>query len=380
VAASALKQLAPKPAERRLVDSIELIERWDDVPLSPQEWNSLVARNDTDTVFQTYEWCDAWWRVFGRRGRLFFLLWRVDGQPAGFAPLMLRRNVAGLWQLELIGTGNADYQDFVFPDAKAQAIAAVGTFLRQGAAQWDRMRLCNVPEQSSTLRLLTEATRGGLYRVDEARLRCPALVLHPDSTDARALINKYSLRRPQNWFAQRGTLIFRHVTDPGEIQRLLPVFFDQHNRRWRAEKLPSIFESQEQRTFYQELATAMQRTDSLLFSVVEFDGKPIAFHFGFDYRRRVTWYKPSFEIDYSSRSPGLLLTRALIQDALERSRSEFDFSIGDEKFKQRFANIDRFNLYASFYRRRVIAGAAVMLRNSRRLLARARRLLGRREI
>jgi CelD/BcsL family acetyltransferase involved in cellulose biosynthesis len=40
---------------------------------------------------------------------------RGDGRIIGFAPLMIRRRFAGLKQLQFVGSGNADYQDFVLP-------------------------------------------------------------------------------------------------------------------------------------------------------------------------------------------------------------------------------------------------------------------------
>ena len=62
--------------------------------------------------------------------------------------------------------------------------------------------------------------------------------------------------------------------------------------------------------FYEALAEPLHARGWLQFSVVEFNGAPIAFHFGFDYFDCVTWYKPSFEVRYAEHSPGLLLTRA----------------------------------------------------------------------
>ena len=66
------------------------------------------------------------------------------------------------------------------------------------------------------------------------------------------------------------------------------------------------------------------------FEQLLFNGRHIAFHFGFDYFGCVTWYKPTFEVEYAEHSPGLLLTRHLIDDGLRRSRRELDFTGGDE--------------------------------------------------
>jgi CelD/BcsL family acetyltransferase involved in cellulose biosynthesis len=77
--------------------------------------------------------------------------------------------------------------------------------------------------------------------------------------------------------------------------------------------------------------------------VVLFNEAPLAFHFGFEYRRRFIWYKPTFDIEFASRSPGEVLIKFLLEDAIMRKLEEFDFTVGSESFKYRFANRLRFN-------------------------------------
>ncbi|WP_161966096.1 GNAT family N-acetyltransferase [Steroidobacter cummioxidans] len=355
---------------------IELIERREQIPLTAREWNDLVAQNETNSIFQTYEWFDAWWQTFGAAHELFFMLLRREGRVIGFAAMMLR-NVS--WRgrrLEFVGTGNADYQDFVLPYDKPAAIVSICKFLRTRASRWRSAWLSNVPRQSSTLAQLQNAGIGhGLYFVQEAHQRCPALRLESDRSGAEKLLKKYSLKRPLNWFSSRGEVRFRNVSALSEIQSLLPVFFEQHARRWHAVGRSSLFEMGSQRTFYLALAAALHSAGWLLFSVVEFNGQPIAFHFGFDYFGSIMWYKPSFEVKYAEHSPGLLLTRKIIEDGLQRSRHELDFTIGEEAFKDRFANVSRYNVTLSVYHSLPNAMRATGWRWVRRNLGRLRRKL-----
>ena len=346
---------------------IELVTHRDALPLGADEWNALVAANETNTVFQTYEWFDAWWQSFGATRELFLLVVREGEAIRGFAALMCRSNMFGWRTLEFVGTGNADYHDFVLPYDKPQAIAAICKFLRANRRRWDRLALRNVPSESSTLAALSDAGRGsGLHLVKEVRVPCPSMLLSGDQAHVRSVLNKYSVRRPQNWFAKRGEVRFRHVTDKAEIESLLPSFFDQHRRRWHAAGKPSLFSQARQEKFFELLASAMLLRGWLQFSVVDFNGRHIAFHFGFDYFGCVTWYKPTFEVEYAEHSPGLLLTRHLIDDGLRRSRRELDFTGGDESFKERFANVHRYIDYSGLYHGAVARRAAVVVRVSRR--------------
>jgi CelD/BcsL family acetyltransferase involved in cellulose biosynthesis len=303
---------------------------------------------------------------------LFFLLLRRGATVIGFGAMMLRKVPLGGRRLEFVGTGNADYQDFVLPLDKPAAMTCVCEFLRRNASRWRSAWLSNVPSRSSTLQYLQQAGAGfGLHFVQEAQLRCPALRLDPP--EAHKLLKKYSLKRPLNWFSARGEVRFRNVSALSEIQALLPIFFEQHAQRWRAAGRPSLFDTGSQRTFYLALAAALHSAGWLLFSVVEFNGRPIAFHFGFDYFGSITWYKPSFEVRYAEHSPGLLLTRKIIEDGLQRSRRELDFTIGEEAFKDRFANVSRFNVTLSVYHSWPSAMRAKGWRWLRRNLGQARR-------
>lgn len=376
VAASGDGVGAPFPT--RAADSgaaieIELIEQRSQIPLTAAEWNALVAHNETNSVFQTYQWFDAWWCTFGAAHELFFLLLRQEGRIVGFGAMMLRRAAFGGRRLEFVGTGNADYQDFVLPQGKQAAVRAICEFLRAHSSRWRSACLTNVPSQSSTAFYLREAGRQfGLYLVEEGRVRCPALQLS-DRQGAEKLLKKYSLKRPLNWFSSRGEVRFRNVSSLNEVQAWLPVFFEQHTGRWHASGRPSLFDTTRQRDFYLALAAALHSAGWLLFSVVEFNGQPIAFHFGFDYCGSLIWYKPSFDVRYAEHSPGLLLTRKIIEDGLQRSKRELDFTIGEEPFKDRFANVSRFNVTLSMYHTAPSALRALAWRWVRRNLGRARR-------
>jgi CelD/BcsL family acetyltransferase involved in cellulose biosynthesis len=351
---------------------IELIQQRSQIPLSAGEWNALVAANETNSIFQTSEWFDAWWQTFGGPHELFFLLLRRGPTVIGFGAMMLRKVGFGGRRLEFVGTGNADYQDFVLPRDKPEAMKCLCEFLRTHSSRWRSAWLSNVPSQSSTLQYLQQAgAEFGLHFVQEAQLRCPALQLDPPA--AQKLLKKYSLKRPLNWFSSRGEVRFRNVSALSEIQALLPIFFEQHAQRWRAAGRPSLFDTSSQRSFYLSLAAALHSAGWLLFSVVEFNGQPIAFHFGFDYFGSITWYKPSFEVRYAEHSPGLLLTRKIIEDGLQRSRRELDFTIGDEAFKDRFANVSRFNVTVSVYHSYPSAMRAKSWRWLRRSLGHVRR-------
>jgi CelD/BcsL family acetyltransferase involved in cellulose biosynthesis len=79
----------------------------------------------------------------------------------------------------------------------------------------------------------------------------------------------------------------------------------------------------------------------LRFTRVDWNDRPIAFHFGFCHAGRFLWYKPSFAIDLARRSPGEVLLRHLLLAAAAEGATAFDFGLGNEAFKHRFATHTR---------------------------------------
>ena len=100
-----------------------------------------------------------------------------------------------------------------------------------------------------------------------------------------------------------GSLRFYHLEDRGEIRRHLPRFFDQHILRRALAGGRSHFLVAENRLFYEHLIDGLDPSRELRFGVLELDGRPLAYHLGFEVNGRFTWYKPSFDVDYWDLSP-----------------------------------------------------------------------------
>src|SRR3990172_5245179 len=91
-----------------------------------EDWNSLLSKNLTNTIFLTWEWLYTWWEVFGEGGRLFIVSVRDDrGELVGLAPLFVRK--ASYYSMPVkemcfIGAGLSDRQDFLIADGDARIL------------------------------------------------------------------------------------------------------------------------------------------------------------------------------------------------------------------------------------------------------------------
>ncbi|MBT3045858.1 MAG: GNAT family N-acetyltransferase [Candidatus Thiodiazotropha sp.] len=321
------------------------------IPLSREEWNRLISQNETNTLFQTYEWFISWWEVFGYTCKLCFLVIYDGNTPIGFAPLTSSTKFGKSRTIQFIGQNKSDYLDFVTPIRKAEAVNLIIDYLFNNLTDWDRIILNNIPRESSTNSLIQQACRKhGLRFLKNRSIRCPYLQIEGRHKEVNKLLNKYSNKRPYNYFRKQGKLEFRLLNED-DARKHLPIFISQHIQRWADTPSPSLFNNPFNQLFYENLTEHLSHTDWLHFSVVELDGTAISYHYGFDYNGKMYWYKPSYNTDYSTRSPGTLLIRYLIETALGNQRQELDFTIGNEPFKRRFANEMRHNVKLQIFRK-----------------------------
>jgi CelD/BcsL family acetyltransferase involved in cellulose biosynthesis len=127
-----------------------------------------------------------------------------------------------------------------------------------------------------------------------------------------------------------------------EIRPLLSLFIAQHIRRWSETPFPSLFLDARQRDFYTCVIGQAATTGCLRLSCLQVDEEAVAFHLGACVDGTFLWYKPSFDINWSRYSPGEVLLRQLLLYAAEIGAHTFDFGLGDEPFKKRFATQVRF--------------------------------------
>src|SRR5262249_22618932 len=154
----------------------------------------------------------------------------------------------------------------------------------------------------------------------------------------RAALGKESLRRHHKKLSKLGEVRLRHLEDPEEVERHLPAFFRLHVARRALAGDRSLFCRDEPRAFYRALVRELDARDALRFAVLEVDGRPVAYHLGFECGGKFIWYKPAFDVAYWDYSPGEVLIKALLEYVADHELEEFDFTTGDEAFKGRFAN------------------------------------------
>ena len=319
---------------------IELASSVEELESERNQWNRLVNGNETNEVFLTYEWFLSWERASeGKTERLIFLC--VKGNEiVGIAPFEItraRKKRVGYRRLGFMGIG--DYCDFIAkPKYKEEFISLLLDFIIRKVRGWDVLELSRIPEQSMSIKhVMSYFRKKKLSAGDKIEFVCPTMVIEGDVGFASSCMKKKSVTRHFNYFKKNGELKFESCEGREKIRSNLEKFFEQHIKRRADQSHKSLFLKENRKAFFRELVNVLPET-WLDFTILKFNERPIAYHFGFLYNGKLTWYKPAFEIEYAKRSPGEVLLKFLIERAVEKGMRELDFTIGDEKFKRRFTN------------------------------------------
>lgn len=305
-----------------------VLEGFDDPYFGPREWEELLESTGCDIVYLTWEYQRAWWEAFGK-GDLLLTVAERDGRVIALAPCYARSGM-----VYFVGNAHweADRLDFIGEIGGPGVMEAILRRAREEVSSFHGFKFEFVPESSRTGELLKDAAE---------RLKCSCYEEWSEKAvtrDLRGAESPPESCKRENFFLANGLLEVQHLQDGDAIPAHLPAFFEQHIARW-AVKQPnrSAFLEPRHRTFYERLTQIAARTGWLRFSRLDWNKKPIAFHYGFCYRGRFFWNASSFDSDLAARSPGQVMLRQLMLAARSENAGLFDFGTGQQAFKMRHA-------------------------------------------
>lgn len=304
------------------------------------EWDAVAASGMTDTPFQTLAYQRAWWNHLRPTG-------------ASLVTVTTRND-----DRQLIGIGcfyvvdhclhfngcveETDYLDLITATDMADAVwHATWECLTSIEPAWECLDLCNIPAASPTRSILPHLARTPAYRFSESIIEvCPVIPL-PDTFDAyletldskqrRELSRK--LRR-----AEAADVVTMTVGSEADISQEVDSFLDLLQK--------STFEKRDwlntgRRALFHEVARAAQAAGMLQLMFTAVEDRRAAALFNFDYKDRIWVYNSGLDpTAFAALSPGLVLTAAAIEQAIQLGRHEFDFLRGDEEYKYRLGAQD----------------------------------------
>jgi CelD/BcsL family acetyltransferase involved in cellulose biosynthesis len=296
------------------------------------DWDELVASSGANTVFSRAGWLSAWSETLGGSEKIIITKVRRNSKLVGAAAFRERDGI-----IEFAGKGSSDYSDFILSndlqgDCAVSVIERMLLAAREASKNFRHFFLGRIPGSSNTLHYLPRPYTK-MYATICRGVVAPAM----DMSAAEEKLRKKSLRRHEKGLERKGKLVDVTYNRADSILPLLEPFFEQHIQRWSNTNSQSLFLNEKNREFYRKVTKYLDRSGCLRFTVLSLNDCMIAAHFGFLQAGRFIWYKPTFDPQLAKFSPGEVLLKRLIEQAQSEGASEFDFTIGDEAFKYRFA-------------------------------------------
>ena len=333
--------------------TIECIE---DIKTLESIWNKTIEKATTNNVFLTYEWLTCWLQIYATDGNQFIICIKENDSVIALAPLIIvRHNELGvpLRRLQFIGYRSCDYIDFIIIKDKEECMELIFEYVNKNNHKWDYGEFLHLSEESDNLDYIrkTLISRNQWFKL---RKDCISPFIMIQSDIETFLKHKksglrYDLKKGEKDLENLGKLAFSKITNQKDALNELPTFFDLLSKR---EELVGRQGTHQSKKELQEIFKLYIADDnmwgSINFCKLSIDNKSIAYHFGFEYNKKLYFYKPTFDIIYLRQSPGKLLIKKLIEYAYENDFDEFDFLRGDEPYKFQWTKEYR-DSYALFF-------------------------------
>jgi len=321
---------------------VERYNTWEELQSLRAAWNPLLASSASDSIFLTWEWCEAWWKNYGAARPLFTLaIWDADSL-IGIAPLYVAniRRAGTSWKcLRVIGDGSqdADYLDFIVRAGREQAVVpAFMDYLLEHRREWDWLQVEATSEASVAMAVLLDLAKQKKWKyaaepIPSASLRLPA-----------SFEEYLKLLQPRVRSKVRSAIGLIDQTigsapipcqDPGTLDSWLPVLFDLHARRWQQRNLPGVFRGPEKRSFYRDISRSALERGWLAFHRLDWGEHPLALQYGFRYGNRFYLLQEGYDPAFEPLRPGMALRGWLMRHWIDEKLEEYDFLAGSSAYK-----------------------------------------------
>jgi CelD/BcsL family acetyltransferase involved in cellulose biosynthesis len=308
------------------------------------EWDDLLHRSAANTIFLTLEYQRTWWQHLGE-GEVLILAVRNDGELVGIAPLLATIDSQGQQALRIIGCVEvADYLDFIVAQGWEEKVYAtlVDYLASLRVPAWDLLDLCNIHQDSPTLKILPGLAEAHGWRASTARDDvCPIVRLPGTWEEYLQMLDgkeRHELRRKLRRAGAQATLRWYIVGREHDLEAEAEDFL-----HLMAASSPdkAAFLTAPMRNFFRQLARAAYDAGWLQLAFLEIEGRKAAAYLNFVYDNRVLVYNSGLDWQtFPQIGAGIILMAYCIRHAIEQGREAFDFMQGDERYKYQFGGQD----------------------------------------
>lgn len=307
---------------------------------------TLFERDAFCHVFQTHAWLSTWYDHIGRRAGIRPILAAVTdsrGERLAFLPMGIETR-AGARVLTWLGGRASDYHGPLLGAAwahlgEAVDVTAVWAEVRRHLPAFDAVHFQKQPERiPGGVRnpFLALGVESDPYWASAAHLTRPWEDFYRSRRSKKARKNiSHTLR---GLMKQGALTVTVDVQDPRDIDRVMAALATLKEKQLGRIGGRPLFSSPGVFDFYHALTRAGHDTARVMLSTLELDGRVIAVHWGLLHGDRLYSMIPSYDPAHAASSPGLHLMLAIMEWCCDHDIGVFDFALGDEAYKERWAD------------------------------------------
>lgn len=328
-----------------LIGGIEIIEN------ISAEWTALCEEGASNEPFFRPEWFTAFVRNF--ENKILILTVRRGGKLRAVLPLVMKNAALhGIPVRKLQAVSNLQTQRFDLihgadETERQETVKAVWNQIKM-LPKWHVLEMRLVKKDSWLNDLLEVAEkenyRTGIWKMDSA----PYVTL-PQGEEKEQLFEEY-FKGLKKTFQQRLKRNLRQLKEQGKVEfvvtrgyssELMQKYFDLESRGWKGRRGTAAACDPNVTKLHDDFAREVAEKNALLTYELKLDAKTIAMSINTLNNQQTVFWKTSFDEEYKRFSPGLLIFREFLADAIRNDSTELDMLCPANDYKKIWATGER---------------------------------------
>jgi CelD/BcsL family acetyltransferase involved in cellulose biosynthesis len=324
-------------------------------------WNSLLSQSRDNNPFLTWEYLSTYWKHFSGNKKLKTLcVGDEKNDIIAIAPLRLSpyvlANTFTYNVIEPLACRGADYTGLIISKKEIECLKLILNYLAVKNEDWDFIYLYDIPETSSVPTYLVQMQKNSIipYTAHQGAI-CPYLTIPKSIENLNTLKGKFRknlrrcMKKLENDYKKVELTDYRSFNS---IENAMNAFFDLHQQRWTLKNLPGVFNTEDTRHFFLDVAKRFAEKGWLALYFLMVNGNPVAAQLCYKYAQKMYYVLGGFNPEFSKYSVGNIITIKIIEECIKNHVKEYDFLKGGEPYKFEWTNNYRRNLGYRFVNNR----------------------------
>lgn len=309
----------------------------DNINTLKDEWIRLWNNIGQSDPFSSFWWSFGWQSIFKEKNIKIFILKNDLKQAVGICPLKIENGEAH-W---LAGEEVTDYQDIICEEKYLKIFwkEIINKLIFNNTTI---LKLRNLPELSPTIKILEEVTgKNNIIFNTEIEDVVPQIIL-PSSFQKYLILlsrkNRHELRRKYQNFIKKYRFPKLIMSDQKSFTKDINIFISHFKQN--SEGKNEFMTNQMSSFFMQNLSLLMDNKMLKMHNLIE-NNNLVAQSIGFVSNQKYYLYNIAINKYYYPYSPGFILNKLLIEEAIKNKYKIYDFLQGNEHYKYQLGAKDK---------------------------------------